>query len=77
MFGVFVWLVWRSLGARLRQARENNGGEHASPRAHVRRAHWHSYWMGTRDEQQLSLKWLHPILVGVGDLPISIKHVQT
>jgi hypothetical protein len=69
------WIIGRNLSAHLRQAREYNGGEHASVRAHIRRAHWHSYWVGPRDVQQLSLKWLPPTLIGIGDLPISIKCV--
>ena len=70
------WVIGRNLGVRLRQAREHNDGNHESPRVHVRRAHWHSFWKGPRGDQQLSLKWLHPILVGAGELPISIKSVE-
>lgn len=36
-------------------------------RPHTRRAHWHHYWTGAKnqpDERKLTLKWIHPILVG-------------
>lgn len=35
--------------------------------AHVRRAHWHTYWTGTRGQQTPLLKWLSPILVNAQD----------
>jgi len=61
--------AWR-LGASLRAARSRAGarggdGSHASPRAHVRRAHWHTYLRGPKSgTQERVLRWLHPILVG-------------
>jgi len=40
-------------------------GERWSPRPHIRRAHWHSFWTGPRTgARKLVVKWLHPILVG-------------
>lgn len=35
-------------------------------RAHLRRAHWHTYWTGPRTEPVAKLKWLHPVLVNAG-----------
>ena len=36
-----------------------------SPRPHIRRGHWHHYWIGPRTgERKLILKWLHPLIVG-------------
>ena len=48
---VTTWEVAYRLGAALEQAQANvtgddQGGTHASPRAHVRRAHCHTYWVG-------------------------------
>ncbi len=46
---------------------DGQAGSHASPRPHIRRAHWHSFWTGPRkdpDKRKLVLKWLSPILVG-------------
>ena len=65
-----VWEVGRSLGQALRNAaaqkQEYAGGTHASPRAHVRRGHWHGYWTGPRKgDRTFVLKWLHPMLVGM------------
>lgn len=64
-----VWEVGRRIGQTLRsatQARPSLGGTHASPRAHVRRGHWHGYWTGPRKGQRtFILKWLHPMLVNM------------
>jgi hypothetical protein len=79
-----TWEVAYRLGARLRAAgRDADGietGTHASPRAHIRRSHWHSYWTGQVDsaERKTVLKWLPPIPVNVDDdegLPAVIKPV--
>jgi len=66
-----IWNVGSHLGAALRAAYEREsrdlGGTHASPRPHIRRAHWHSYWTGPRkdpERRRLILKWLHPMVVG-------------
>jgi hypothetical protein len=38
-------------------------------RPHIRRAHWHHYWIGPRaapaEERELVVRWLPPILVNV------------
>lgn len=73
------WIVGSRIGSVLRSARaqEFQGGEHAAPRPHVRRAHWHSYWTGPRSaEQKLALRWLHPVLVGAGEMPVAIHPVE-
>lgn len=75
-----MWEVAYRLGATLRAAGPgvsgpDRGGTHASPRPHIRRAHWHAFWTGpkaSRVEQQtgerrLVLKWLPPIPVAVGE----------
>ena len=46
-----------------RQGQQSGGGEGRSRRAHVRRAHWHTYRVG-QGRQLSELRWLHPILVG-------------
>ena len=84
---VSVWDVGIRMGATLRRAREytptgspGTGGtkEKSRPRSHVRRAHWHGYWTGPRDgEQMFVLKWLSPILIGaVDDLPVTIRPIK-
>lgn len=53
-----------------------------SPRAHIRRAHWHTFWQGPRDEPEkrsVKLKWLPPIPVKVESpesLPAVIRRVR-
>ncbi|MBF6065441.1 hypothetical protein IU500_34480 [Nocardia terpenica] len=32
-------------------------------RPHIRRAHWHTYWTGPREQPTADVRWLHPILV--------------
>jgi hypothetical protein len=69
-----MWEVGTRLGASLRaawQSTNNPGGNdatcgsHASPRAHIRRAHWHTILSGPRQSPVRSLRWLPPIPVNV------------
>lgn len=63
-------------GAIIRRARQvveshtasAPAGTHKSPTPHVRRAHWHLYWMGT-GRTTPAIKWIMPIFVGGGDKP--------
>ena len=80
-----VWDVGVRLGAALRKAYllagEGQGGTHASPRGHIRRAHWHTYVIGKKnapDIQERTVKWLAPISVNLDDLdtlPAAIRPV--
>jgi hypothetical protein len=77
------WDVGYKVGAVLRSHREAESirgeGTHASPRPHVRRAHWHSYWTGPRDDpkkQAIVLKWIHPLLVGGDKIIPTIYQVK-
>jgi hypothetical protein len=68
-----VWEVGWRIGPALRRALAEeartetpSGPVHSSPRPHIRRAHWHSYWTGPTSDptrRSLELRWLHPILV--------------
>lgn len=77
------WDVGLRIGAAIRryentQTDEPGEGTHASPRPHVRRAHWHHFWMGPKDgERRLVLRWLPPIPVGVDEdeLPVTVRRV--
>ena len=82
-----VWDVGMRFGRQYRawqgsQASSGEGNGHGgSVRPHVRRAHWHGYWYGKRDEAEkrtFRLRWLSPILVGDshGDLPAVIHPVK-
>lgn len=70
-----TWDVGLRLGAALRRAyqAEQTGAtgpaaEHAGPRPHIRRAHWHGYWSGPREgARRYDLRWLPPIAVAMGD----------
>lgn len=71
------WEVGYRMGAALRRGMSEqepatvHSGSHASPRPHIRRAHWHSYWVGQRSQPEarsVVLKWLPPIPVNVQDV---------
>jgi len=81
------WEVGYRLGAALRRAFSERGpaeptGTHARPRPHIRRAHWHSFWVGKWDEPEarvVVLKWLPPIPVNVQsveDLTTTVREVS-
>lgn len=77
-----TWAVAYRLGAAIREAqaredREASTGDHARPRAHVRRAHWHTYLTGEGRARPV-LKWLPPIPVNVdlGDIVPTIRRVE-
>lgn len=92
-----TWDIGCRLGAALRHAKEQpeappeeetTGGDQAeiaarsSPRAHIRRAHWHTYWHGPREEPEkrsVKLRWLPPIAVNVESvesLPAVVRKVR-
>lgn len=79
-----TWLVGYRIGATIRLAEhkptgEPGGGSHASPRPHIRRAHWHAYWTGPRKQpakRRLILKWLPPVSVGTGEIVPTIRRVE-
>lgn len=73
--GPTTWEVSYRLGAAIRAARaaedreEQEAGARRGPRPHIRRAHWHTYWTGSRDgARERVLRWLPPIAVAVEDL---------
>jgi hypothetical protein len=64
----------------LRHARvggAGRGGTHASPAAHLRRAHWHHYWVGPRGgERRLELRWIPPVAVGALPDTVGVRRVK-
>lgn len=71
------WNVAYRLGAALRrewavqETGDSSDGTHAKPRPHIRRAHWHSYWVGKLHQpetRRVIVKWLPPIAVNVQDV---------
>lgn len=51
---------WRPPRSRTRRAYRGWG---PSPRPHVRRAHFHDYWVGPRYHAHLETRWLAPVVV--------------
>ena len=68
-----TWDVGVRVGAALRSMRksepgEPQGGAHSAHRPHLRKAHWHGYWLGPRkkqEERRFEFRWIQPTLVGV------------
>ena len=57
-------------------------GNHASPRPHIRSAHWHTYWTGPRDAvfpvRKPVMRWIPPLPIGMDwkrELPTNIRMV--
>lgn len=65
------------------KARQQEASEHhASPRPHIRRAHWHGYWQGpikkeSEKPRQFNVRWLPPIPVGKIDEDENSENEQT
>ena len=81
-----VWNVGVRLGAALRAGyqraetveREAGQSGRASPRAHVRRGHWHTL-LARAGRTERRIKWLPPIAVNledVGALPATVRPVR-
>lgn len=78
-----MWTVGERIGAALRLAEQQeptgsggqgeSGAGRATPRPHIRRAHWHTYLVG-KGRARRELRWVHPVLVsGKGIVPTSRK----
>jgi hypothetical protein len=73
------WNVGVRQGAALRAAyatTSSKGGTHQSPRAHMRRAHWATYYTGPRtvEARPSVLHWIAPILVGAAEDIVETHH---
>lgn len=81
--GTRTWGVGSRVGAMLRSSRRRTvgapgGGTHASPRGHIRAAHWHRYWAGPLGGQrELRVHWIPPLPVNLdeGDHPTVYRKV--
>ena len=83
---IHAWNVGERFGAALRKAYQEQdasrvdgepGSNRARPKAHIRRAHWHTFLSGSKRRER-RLKWLPPIAVGVADfdeLPTTVREV--
>jgi len=87
------WEVGTRIGAALRKAIkaevknkilsnefETSETSRSTPRPHMRRAHWHSFWKGKRNSpnRKLILRWLSPIVVNFdeNELPTVVSPVK-
>ena len=79
-----VWPVGLRIGAALRAAamERTEAGDPTGRgvRAHMRRAHWHCYWTGSRSEghpgDRLELRWVAPVAVGAGEAVAVVRPVK-
>lgn len=64
-----VWSVGTNLGEQLREAaalQELGEPTGRTVKAHLRRGHWHGFWLGPRaGERKFVYRWLSPLVVGV------------
>lgn len=77
--------TWHEVGYRIgaelrnynRLKSENGGKTGRKVRPHMRRAHWHRYWVGSGDEKRLVLKWVASTMVGMknGEIESATGHV--
>jgi hypothetical protein len=62
-----IWHVGRELEKQIKQTQKSKHetGNRNSPKAHIRRAHWHGYWRGSHDtdSRKFIYKWLPPLLI--------------
>lgn len=63
------------LGAAIRDAEASPHGG-GTVRGHIRRAHWHSYWLGRGEDKRRELRWLHPVAVNLGTDRPTVRHVE-
>lgn len=87
------WRVGWRLGERIRREERSPGSgsvavgaapSGARKRAHIRRAHWHSFWRGPRDpsradERELVVRWIPPLAINAResseDMPAVVRRV--
>lgn len=69
-----IWEVGTSTGEKIREYNKNKSlyKRQGVTMPHIRRAHFHLYWQGSRkmDNQVPVLKWLLPIPVGMNNLTL-------
>lgn len=89
-----TWNVGVRIGAAIRAAADSpreggQGGTHATPRPHVRRAHWHGFRSGPlkrpdgteipTEQRRFDVRWMPPIPVNVTypeTLPATVRPVK-
>lgn len=57
------YMVGENIGKVLKEQERYYIPSHGKMRPHIRRAHWHGYWTGSKDERSYTLKWLPPMAI--------------
>jgi hypothetical protein len=61
-----VWEVGHATGEAIRNFKSRQVNDRARPEPHIRRAHWHGYWLGPKTgKRRFEYRWLPPIPVNV------------
>ena len=56
----------RKFNADVRPTETSSGNTHASPRPHIRRAHYHTFLTGPKDgERSRVVHWIPPLPIGI------------
>lgn len=73
--------VGARVGKAIRESKNNDSESLYRVRPHLRKGHWHKYWIGSRKEElaherQITLKWIPPIMINAkspDEIPFNIK----
>ena len=59
--------VGGDIARQIREAATTDEAQpHKGPRPHIRRAHWHGYWLGPRaGDRRFELRWIAPMAVAL------------
>ncbi|WP_394849636.1 hypothetical protein LZC95_19565 [Pendulispora brunnea] len=69
VLGTEVWETGFRLGTALERARSDyDGPPLRTMRPHIRKMHYHSFWVGSGESRRLDLRWMPPIPVNM-ELP--------
>ena len=86
--GLQIWNVGVRIGATIREYLQKTGQDECASgrtlRPHIRRAHWHGYWTGPRNDPEHKKyihKWIPAIPVNVtpadnGELPAVVRNIK-
>lgn len=70
----------KELNEEAEQQQQSEHRKHASPIAHIRRGHYHSFWTGAREsvDRKIVVKWLPPMLINgdKGEIVPTIRPVK-
>ena len=69
---ISIWEVGEEIQTTIRKARSQADYKGSSDNTrsltpHIRKAHWHGYWIGPKIDQKFIFKWMPPILVSANN----------